>query len=158
MSLALELQNELPEREQGDLPTQVDFEHWIATALEKAGHAGDVELTLRIVDEAEGRALNAEWRGKEYATNVLSFPMEMPEHAGIPYLGDLVICAPVVAREAAAQDKAVAAHWAHLSIHGLLHLLGFDHETEAEAEQMEALEVQIVTSLGYPDPYSSHEN
>jgi len=158
MTLALELQIELPESESIMLPTQADFEHWISTALDKANHQDEVALTLRIVEEAEGRELNARWRGKDYATNVLSFPLKMPEYVGIPYIGDLVICAAVVAREATEQNKQAMAHWAHLTIHGLLHLLGYDHKTDAQADEMEALEVQIMTSLGYPDPYSLQEN
>ena len=108
----------------------------------------------RIVDEAEGRALNERWRGRDHATNVLSFPAELPPGVALPLLGDLVVCAPVVAREAAEQGKAEADHWAHLVIHGTLHLLGFDHETEAEATVMEDLERALLAGLGIGDPYA----
>lgn len=108
-----------------------------------------IELTVRFVGEAEGRQLNYAYRGKDYATNVLSFPYDR-----VPIVrGDLVLCVPVVLREAAAQGKAVDAHFAHLIVHGLLHLLGFDHETEAEAAAMEARESAILARLGLPDPY-----
>ncbi|MDY0050306.1 MAG: rRNA maturation RNase YbeY [Halothiobacillaceae bacterium] len=148
--LDIELQNE----SHGPcVPDERALHVWVRAALDGAGFAGDAELTCRVVDEAEGRELNAQWRGKDYATNVLSFPLDMPEEAGIPYLGDLVVCAPVVGREAAEQGKDVEAHWAHLIVHGVLHLLGFDHIDNAEAEEMERLEVHVLATLGYPDPY-----
>ena len=109
---------------------------------------------MRIVDEAEGRALNARWRGRDYATNVLSFPAELPPGVALPLLGDLVVCAPVVAREAAEQGKPEADHWAHLVIHGTLHLLGFDHESESDAVVMEGLERELLAGLGIGDPYA----
>ena len=110
----------------------------------------DAEITLRIVDEDEGRALNRDYRNRDYATNVLTFAL-----AEEPLLmGDIVVCAPVVAREAAAQHKPLHAHYAHLTVHGVLHLHGYNHETEAEAELMEGLETAIITNLGYADPYS----
>lgn len=138
------------------LPTRQDFEHWCSTAL--AQRDSDTELTIRIVDEDEGRQLNLDWRGKDYATNVLSFEADIPPGLlDIPLLGDLVICAPVVAREAAEQDKSLSAHWAHLVIHGCLHLQGYDHIEDDEAEAMEALECQLLAHLGYPDPYAEQE-
>lgn len=139
-----------------DLPAATDFELWCKTALQERKE--DAELTIRIVDEEEGRQLNHDWRGKDQATNVLSFVAEVPPGIlDIPLLGDLVICAPVVVREAAEQGKSLQAHWAHLVIHGCLHLLGHDHIEEDEAEAMEALERQLLAGLGYPDPYSEHE-
>ncbi|MFP4154528.1 MAG: rRNA maturation RNase YbeY [Halothiobacillaceae bacterium] len=149
--LQLEVQWALPKT--ADMPADEDLARWVSATLEAVQHQGPAELTLRIVDEVEGRALNAQWRDRDRATNVLSFPLELPAHAGIPYLGDLVICAPVVAGEAAEQGKSLQAHWAHLCVHGTLHLLGHDHEQPGEAGQMEALEVQILAALGYPDPY-----
>lgn len=138
-----------------NLPAQSDFELWCRTAL--AQRAADTELTIRIVDEEEGHQLNLEWRGKDYATNVLSFEADIPPGLlDIPLLGDLVICAPVVEREAAEQNKNPAAHWAHLVIHGCLHLQGYDHIEDEEAEAMEALERQLLAQLGYPDPYAEH--
>lgn len=140
----------------GGLPTAEDFQLWCETAL--AARQGDSELTIRLVDEAEGRELNHTWRGKDYATNVLSFPADVPEEfLDIPLLGDLVICAQVVAREAQEQGKAPMAHWAHLVIHGCLHLLGYDHIEDDEAEEMEGLERVLLAKLGYPDPYANDE-
>lgn len=114
-----------------------------------------VQVSLRIVGAAESRKLNREWRGEDHATNVLSFPMgETPEWQGeVPSLGDLVICLPVVKREAQQQGKLPAAHWAHLMIHGVLHLLGYDHELERDAQVMEACEVAIMDSFGFASPY-----
>ena len=103
---------------------------------------------MRLVGIDEGRALNRDWRGRDYATNVLSFPMQEPG-----YLGDIVICAAVVAREAVEQHKSARAHWAHMVVHGVLHLLGHDHVVDAEAERMEALERKLLLRLGFPDPY-----
>ncbi|MGC9456687.1 MAG: rRNA maturation RNase YbeY [Halothiobacillaceae bacterium] len=153
-ALHLEVQRAVPEDDLANLPADESLHEWIARTLALAGHQGSCELTLRIVDEPEGRELNARWRDRDRATNVLSFPLDMPEHVDIPYLGDLVICAPVVAREALEQGKALTAHWAHLCVHGTLHLLGHDHEQAEEADIMEALEVQILAVLGYPDPYA----
>ena len=115
----------------------------------------DSELTIRLVDEAEGRELNHTWRQKDYATNVLSFPADIPDGLlDMPLLGDLVICVPVVEREAREQGKTLEAHWAHLVIHGCLHLLGYDHLEDEEAEEMEALERELLAELGHPDPYA----
>lgn len=132
-------------------PTKAQFTRWVAAALEGRRDAG--EVSIRIVDQAEGAELNRVWRHKDYATNVLSFPADLPAGIRSPLIGDLVICAPVVAGEAAEQGKGLEAHWAHLVVHGTLHLLGFDHEAAAEAEAMEALETRILAELGYPDPY-----
>ena len=125
-------------------PTNAQFKKWAKAALRV-----DTEVTIRIVDEAEGRALNLAYRGKDYATNVLTFPLIETPHL----MGDIVICAPVVAAEAIAQNKPLTAHYAHLTVHGMLHLSGFDHETEAQAELMEAIEIQILAKLGYANPY-----
>lgn len=133
------------------LPTRKQLQRWVAAALN--GQRDAAEVSIRIVGEAEGAELNRTWRHKDYATNVLSFPAELPPGIRSPLLGDLVICAPVVIREAAEQGKSPEAHWAHLVVHGTLHLLGYDHETEAEAEAMEALETRMLAGLGYPDPY-----
>ncbi|MBZ3929338.1 rRNA maturation RNase YbeY [Xanthomonas citri] len=136
------------------LPSAVSFRKWVAAALK--GRIREADLAVRVVDEKEGCSLNHHYRGKDYATNVLSFPAELPEGLpkGIkmPLLGDLVICAPVVAREAAEQGKSLAAHYAHLTVHGTLHLLGWDHEDDKEAEAMEQLEREILADLGIDDP------
>jgi probable rRNA maturation factor len=115
------------------------------------------EMTIRIVDEAEMTSLNGRYRGKEYPTNVLSFPFDMPEDVEeeLPILGDLVICASIVAKEAIEQRKTVAAHWAHMVVHGTLHLLGYDHVKDDEAERMEAEEIIILKRLGFTDPYKT---
>ena len=135
------------------VPAAVSFRKWVAAALK--GRIREADLAIRIVDEREGQALNRHYRGKDYATNVLSFPAELPEGVKLPLLGDLVICAPVVAREAAEQGKPVAAHYAHLTVHGVLHLLGWDHEHDKDAEAMEQLEREILAELGLPDPYAA---
>lgn len=141
------------------LPGATDIGHWAEAALAGAAFADPAEMTVRIVDEAESAELNVAYRGKHGPTNVLSFPFDAP--AGVELepelLGDLVICAPVVAREAVEQGKATAAHWAHMVVHGTLHLLGYDHEVEAEAEAMERLETGILRGLGFPDPYGDDE-
>lgn len=126
------------------LPTARQLRKWAKAALRV-----DTEVTIRIVDEAEGRLLNHTYRDKDYATNVLTFPLTEE-----PYLmGDIIICAPVVEKEAKQQHKDLLAHYAHLTVHGILHLHGYDHETEAQAELMESLETAIVTKLGYANPY-----
>ena len=129
---------------------RADFVRWARAAL-----VGGGEVTIRLVNPDEGRTLNNEYRGKDYATNVLTFTFddEMPAIPGLPLLGDIVLCAPVVAREAAEQAITLEAHYCHLVVHGVLHLQGFNHIEENEAEAMEARETQIVTSLGYDDPY-----
>ncbi|MCC7096533.1 MAG: rRNA maturation RNase YbeY [Thermomonas sp.] len=137
------------------LPAAVSFRRWAAAAL--AGRIREADVAIRIVDAREGRALNRHYRGKDYATNVLSFPAEipvgLPKHVRLPLLGDLVLCAPVVAREAKDQRKPLRNHYAHLTVHGCLHLLGMDHEEPREAEAMEQLEREILAGLGLPDPY-----
>jgi probable rRNA maturation factor len=133
------------------LPAAASFRKWAAAAAK--GRIRKADLAIRLVDEKEGRSLNRHYRGKDYATNVLSFPADLPEGVSLPLLGDLVICAPVVAREAAEQGKPLAAHYAHLTVHGVLHLLGLDHEDEREAEAMEQIERDILAALGFPDPY-----
>ena len=135
------------------VPAATSFRKWVAAALR--GRIREADLAIRIVGAKEGRALNRHYRGKDYATNVLSFPAKLPEGVKLPLLGDLVICAPVVAREAAEQGKPVAAHYAHLTVHGVLHLLGWDHEHDKDAEAMEQLEREVLAELGLPDPYAA---
>jgi probable rRNA maturation factor len=132
------------------LPSDAQFERWVRTALAERGEA---VLTIRIVDREESSRLNDHYRGRDAATNVLSFPAELPAEVDLPLLGDIVICAPVVVAEANAQNKPVAAHWAHLTIHGVLHLLGFDHQEPGEAAAMESLEISLLDSLGIANPY-----
>ena len=135
------------------LPAAVSFRRWATAAAQ--GRIRRADLAIRLVDAKVGRALNRHYRGKDYATNVLSFPAELPEGVSLPLLGDLVICAPVVAREAREQGKLPAAHYAHLTIHGVLHLLGLDHDDQREAVVMERIEREILAGLGFPDPYES---
>ena len=127
-----------------NLPTANQFRKWAKAALRV-----DTEATIRIVDEDEGRALNLAYRGKDYATNVLTFPLSETPHL----VGDIVICAAVVIKEAAEQHKTLEAHFAHLTVHGVLHLHGYDHEDAHQAELMESIEIQIMAKLGYPNPY-----
>jgi probable rRNA maturation factor len=140
-------------------PDDKQFRLWVEHAVAQTEH--DQTLTIRIVDEEEGRRFNREYRSKDYATNVLSFPMELPE--GLPaeieqsQMGDLLICAPVVEREAIDQGKPEINHWAHLTIHGVLHLLGYDHEQPDDEQVMEALEKNILARLDIPDPYLINE-
>jgi len=136
------------------LPSAVSFRRWVEAALHGAKRREPAELSIRIVDGDEGRALNRDYRGKDYATNVLSFPVEQPPGVTLPLIGDLAICAPVVLREAAEQGKAARDHWAHLTIHGVLHLLGYDHVDDREAVAMETLETRILAGLGIADPYA----
>lgn len=142
------------EQETG-LPTAEQIEQWATAAVQP--QSDEVEMTVRIVDEAESHALNLNYRGKDRPTNVLSFPFECPDEVELPLLGDLVICRQVVEREAQEQDKPLMAHWAHMVVHGSLHLLGYDHIEDDEAEEMESLETQIMTGLGFADPYLSEK-
>ncbi|MBI4755795.1 MAG: rRNA maturation RNase YbeY [Betaproteobacteria bacterium] len=128
------------------LPGRADIRRWLRAAWDGGG-----EVTVRLVDQKEGRELNAAWRGRDNATNVLSFPYEAPPRLA----GDLVLCAPVVEQEAHAQEKPLASHYAHLMVHGMLHLLGWDHESEEEAALMEAKEREILAALGIADPYAA---
>ena len=142
------------EQETG-LPTAEQIEQWATAAVQP--QSDEMEMTVRIVDEAESHALNLNYRGKDRPTKVLSFPLECPDEVELPLLGDLVICRQVVEREAQEQDKPVIAHWAHMVVHGSLHLLGYDHIEDDEAEEMESLETQIMTGLGFADPYLSEK-
>lgn len=161
MTLELWLEHDETLSDPDALPTQADFQRWAEAALTAASGPLDCELAIRLVGEAESRALNHDYRDKDKATNVLSFAAELPESvlAELPSqpLGDLVICAPVVAREALEQGKPLAAHWAHMTVHGVLHLLGHDHIEPADAALMEPLEIAILVSLGWPNPYDDDE-
>ncbi|MFN2308815.1 MAG: rRNA maturation RNase YbeY [Gammaproteobacteria bacterium] len=134
-----------------DLPTDAQLRGWSRAALADAG--GTHALTLRLVDAPESAALNQDYRRKQGPTNVLSFPYEAPPGYARRLLGDLVICADVVRREAQEQGKSLSAHWAHMVVHGVLHLRGYDHMMAAEAAEMESLETEILARLGFPDPY-----
>ena len=135
-----------------DVPDEAAFRAWTLAALGEDQKR--VELVIRIVDEAESRALNKRYRGKDKPTNVLSFPFEAPPGVDIDHMGDLVICAAVVDREAADQHKPLDHHWAHMVVHGILHLRGYDHENRTQAREMEDLERRILAELGFADPYA----
>ena len=137
------------------LPDEATFQHWLEAAV--TPFQPESEVTIRLVDETESHELNLTYRGKDKPTNVLSFPFEAPPGMELPLLGDLVICRQVVEQEAVEQGKSPEAHWAHMVVHGTLHLLGYDHIDDDEAEEMEALETEIMLALGYPDPYISEK-
>jgi len=134
------------------VPDEKHFSRWASAAA--AGRADDGELSIRVVDEAESRSLNSRYRDRQCATNVLAFPATLPDELGLPLLGDLAICRDVIEREAREQGKETEAHWAHMVVHGTLHLLGYDHQTQNQAHAMESLEVQVLQGLGYADPYA----
>lgn len=134
-----------------NLPATTALERWANCVLEHERRSG--ELTLRIVGREEGRQLNSQWRGRDQATNVLAFPLAEPDFEPC-LLGDIVICAPVANAECNDEAAAREAHWAHLAIHGVLHLLGYDHERDSDAAVMESRERTILAELGYPDPYA----
>lgn len=135
------------------VPEAALFQRWVESLSEWLAISPEM-LTIRVVDTEESQSLNKHYRGKDAPTNVLSFPSQLPEFVEPDYLGDLVICATVVDVEAHEQDKAVDAHWAHMLVHGVLHLMGYDHIEDAEAEEMEALETRMIIAMGYAAPYA----
>jgi len=137
------------------IPSATSFRRWVDAALAGAKRRKAAELSIRIVGTREGRTLNRDYRSKDYATNVLSFPAELPPGVSLPLIGDLAICAPVVAREASEQHKTPHDHWAHMTVHGVLHLLGYDHIEDDQAEAMESLEKRVLAKLGIADPYAA---
>ena len=139
LKFSLQIASEL-----ANIPTKALFKKWAKAALRV-----DTEVTIRVVDEDEGRALNLAYRHKNYATNVLTFPLAEEPHL----MGDIIICAPIVAKEAAEHQITLEAHFAHLTVHGVLHLHGYDHEDAHQAELMESIEIQILAKLGYANPY-----
>ena len=149
MAITLDLQ--LATQSTENLPHADEFQTWVDAALSKYNKS--FELTVRIVDITESQSLNLQYRDKDKPTNVLSFPFEVPDGVDLDLLGDLIICKAVVEQEAAEQNKTLQAHWAHMVIHGCLHLLGFDHISEDEAMEMEGLEIDILAQLGFANPY-----
>nr|WP_141737128.1 rRNA maturation RNase YbeY [Marinobacter sp. X15-166B] len=137
-----------------DIPDEASLSQW-ANAGWQQPH--DSEVTIRIVDAEESAQLNSRYRGKDGPTNVLSFPFEAPAGITVPLAGDLIICVPVVTAEARQQGKSLAAHWAHMVVHGMLHLQGFDHINDTDAEVMEALEIKLLEQLGFCNPYATEE-
>ena len=136
-----------------NIPAMDQFKSWVQASLQQ-DHT-NLEQTIRVVDEAESQALNLDYRGKDKATNVLSFQADSSEYLDYTHLGDLIICAAVVEMEAEQQGKPLNAHWAHMVVHGMLHLQDFDHLNDKQARQMEALEIEILATLGHTNPYSS---
>ncbi len=151
MSITLDLQNAY----EGAVPSEASFQQWLDAALGKLDE--ELELSIRLVDEAESATLNETYRGKKGPTNVLSFPFDAPIELSPRLLGDLVMCAPVVRAEAEQQQKKETDHWAHMTVHGCLHLLGYDHIIDNEAEAMEALEKKILNTLEIADPYEENQ-
>ncbi|WP_413470652.1 rRNA maturation RNase YbeY [Thalassotalea sp. LPB0316] len=149
VTIVLDLQ--IASESSDNLPNTSDFQSWVEAALSR--YSKPFELTIRIVDSAESQTLNHQYRGKDKPTNVLSFPFEVPDGIELDLLGDLIICKQVVEREATEQNKILSAHWAHMVIHGCLHLLGFDHISDDEAQEMESLEIDILAQLGFSNPY-----
>lgn len=151
MSADIILDLQIATEEHQNVPSEKEFYHWATQTIllfyEKA------EITIRIVTPDESQQLNSQYRHKDKPTNVLSFPFESPLEMDIPLLGDLVICQQVVEQEAQEQHKPVLAHWAHMVVHGILHLLGYDHLVEQEAQQMESLEIEMLQTLGFANPY-----
>lgn len=154
MDLNFQLATEL-----GEIPREEDFVLWVRAALKhlKVEEVSEHSLCIRVVDEEEISALNQTYRNKQGSTNVLSFPQDVPdfvtEATQEKALGDIVLCAPVVARQALEQNKEIIAHWAHLTVHGVLHLLDYDHENQEEADAMESIEIAILHQLGFANPY-----
>jgi len=134
-----------------ELPNDTQFQQWLDSVL--LPKHDNIELTIRIVDATESQSLNNQYRNKNKPTNVLSFPFEVPEGISLNLLGDIVICADIVNQEAQEQHKTITEHWAHITIHGCLHLLGYDHINDNDAEYMEALEIDILEKLGFNNPY-----
>jgi probable rRNA maturation factor len=149
MTIYLDLQ--LAVEDESQLPSKLEFQSWLDQTISQ--FQPDAELTVRIVDSKESHQLNFDYRGKDKPTNVLSFPFEAPPGVEINLLGDLVICKQVVEDEAIQQHKPLLAHWAHMIVHGSLHLLGYDHIQDDEAEEMESIETEIMQSMGFEDPY-----
>jgi probable rRNA maturation factor len=157
MNLYVDLQ--IATQNETSLPQINDIEKWISGAINAGAETkrSEAELTVRIVEIDESQQLNNDYRGKEKPTNVLSFPFQNPPGITLPLLGDLVVCKEVVEKEAIEQNKSLNAHWAHMIIHGTLHLLGYDHIIEKEAVEMESLETKILVELGFPAPYNEQE-
>jgi probable rRNA maturation factor len=150
MSITLDIEIAVDET---DIPTEAQFNNWLSVCLTDLNP--EVEVSLRVVDNDESQQLNRDFRGLDKPTNVLSFPYEDMPGIDNHFLGDIAICAPVVKSEALQQGKSINAHWAHMLIHGTLHLLGYDHLTEHQAVEMESLEKQILEKLGFNDPYQT---
>lgn len=157
ISLYLEIDEDtrktLPQAVVDTLPSEQSISRWLASVLATIGHENAIELSIRIVSAAESNALNLQYRNKDKPTNVLSFPSDLPDFVESNNIGDIAICAELVCNEAHQQGKSPENHWAHLCMHGLLHLLGYDHITEEQAKEMEAIEVASLHKMSIQDPY-----
>ncbi|MCF7354093.1 rRNA maturation RNase YbeY [Vibrio sp. CK2-1] len=153
--MAIELDLQIAVEETTGLPTEAQLQQWLESAITL--FQPQAEVTIRIVENEESQQLNRDYRGKDKPTNVLSFPFEAPPGIEIDLLGDLIICKQVVEAEAKEQNKPLSAHWAHMVVHGSLHLLGYDHIEDEEAEEMESIETEIMQNLGFDDPYISEK-
>ena len=153
MAIYLDLQYATESQE--GMPSEADFQQWLNAAV--TPFQTDAEVTIRLVDSSESHTLNHDYRGKDKPTNVLSFPFEAPPGVELDLLGDLIICRQVVEEEAKEQNKPLNAHWAHMVVHGSLHLLGYDHIDDDEAEEMESLETEIMENMGFIDPYAEEK-
>ncbi|TVO39947.1 rRNA maturation RNase YbeY [Vibrio algivorus] len=153
--MAIELDLQIAVEEMTGLPTETQLQQWLESAITL--FQPQAEVTIRIVENEESQQLNRDYRGKDKPTNVLSFPFEAPPGIEIDLLGDLIICKQVVEAEAKEQNKPLSAHWAHMVVHGSLHLLGYDHIEDEEAEEMESIETEIMQKLGFDDPYISEK-
>ena len=150
MPILIDIQRACPSE---NIPSDTLIKRWASAAL--GNHNDSTELSIRVVGESESADLNKQYRGKSGATNVLSFPFSAVTPEPLPMLGDLVVCAPIVSAEAEQQQKSLQAHWAHMIVHGVLHLLGYDHGDDSDAQTMEALETEILLGLNYPAPYTA---
>jgi probable rRNA maturation factor len=153
VDLYFEVADDLSAAEHNSLVSAENVLYWLNTAVQHLHYSSPIELTVRAISKAESQALNLAYRAKDKPTNVLSFAAETPDFVESDYLGDIAICVAVLTEEAHTQNKKVEAHWAHLCVHGLLHLLGYDHINEDDAQIMETLETSILASLGIDDPY-----
>ncbi|MFH0257215.1 rRNA maturation RNase YbeY [Vibrio rumoiensis] len=153
--MTIELDLQIAVEDTTDLPTEVQLQQWLESTITL--FQPQAEITIRIVENEESQQLNRDYRGKDKPTNVLSFPFEAPPGIEIDLLGDLIICKQVVEAEAKEQNKSLSAHWAHMVVHGSLHLLGYDHIDDDEADEMESIETEIMQKLGFEDPYISEK-
>lgn len=153
--MTIELDLQIAVEDTTDLPTEVQLQQWLESTITL--FQSQAEITIRIVENEESQQLNRDYRGKDKPTNVLSFPFEAPPGIEIDLLGDLIICKQVVEAEAKEQNKSLSAHWAHMVVHGSLHLLGYDHIDDDEADEMESIETEIMQKLGFEDPYISEK-
>nr|WP_241664390.1 rRNA maturation RNase YbeY [Ningiella ruwaisensis] len=154
LNVYIEIAEDVPAELSKGMPSEMDFVSYIRTTLSFIHYLKPIELGLRVVSYEESKALNFQYRRKDKATNVLSFPSDTPDYVDSNYIGDLAICAQVLQDEATEQNKDISHHWAHLCVHGVLHLLGYDHINDQDADEMESIETGVLAKLGIDDPYT----